>query len=52
MLGARQAGWLKASLLESPATWNVLAQGVMMGMVGFRPEDTDLCLRMSAGGGR
>ena len=39
MLGARQAGWLKASLLESPATWNVLAQQVMMGMVGFRPEE-------------
>ena len=42
MLGARQAGWLKASLLESPATWNVLAQQVMMGMVGFRPEEGEL----------
>jgi alkaline phosphatase D len=35
LLGARQADWLKAALLESPATWNVLAQQVMMGMVGF-----------------
>jgi len=39
MLGARQAGWLKASLLESPATWNVLAQQVMMGMVSFRSKE-------------
>jgi alkaline phosphatase D len=35
MLGARQAGWLKAALLKSTAVWNVLAQQVMMGMVGF-----------------
>ena len=35
MLGAKQAGWLKASLLESQATWNVLAQQVMMGLVDF-----------------
>ena len=28
------ADWLRASLLESEATWNVLAQQVMMGMVG------------------
>jgi alkaline phosphatase D len=33
LLGPAQAGWLKASLLASPATWNVLAQQVMMGMV-------------------
>lgn len=33
LLGADQAGWLMASLLESEATWNVLAQQVMMGMV-------------------
>jgi alkaline phosphatase D len=36
LLGAAQADWLKAALLESTATWNVLAQQVMMGMV-----DTD-----------
>lgn len=33
ILGAKQAGWLKASLLRSTSTWNVLAQQVMMGMV-------------------
>ncbi|AGA25296.1 alkaline phosphatase D family protein [Singulisphaera acidiphila] len=33
MLGERQAGWLQASLLTSPATWNVLAQQVMMALV-------------------
>lgn len=32
LLGAEQANWLKAALLQSPATWNVLAQQVMMGM--------------------
>ncbi len=43
LLGRRQAAWLQASLLESTATWNVLAQQVMMGLVGFRPKDkTDL----------
>jgi alkaline phosphatase D len=35
MLGAAQRGWLQAALLGSGATWNVLAQQVMMGMVGF-----------------
>ncbi len=38
LLGARQSGWLQARLLESPAAWNVLAQQVMMGMVGFRRD--------------
>jgi len=33
LLGARQADWLKAALLRSDATWNVLAQQVMMGLV-------------------
>ncbi|MBX6311638.1 MAG: alkaline phosphatase D family protein [Isosphaeraceae bacterium] len=42
MLGARQAGWLRARLLESQATWNVLAQQVMMGMVGFASKDGEL----------
>jgi alkaline phosphatase D len=32
ILGAKQAGWLKAALLKSAGTWNVLAQQVMMGM--------------------
>jgi alkaline phosphatase D len=35
MLGSDQAGWLQSRLLESQATWNVLAQQVMMGMVHF-----------------
>lgn len=33
LLGAAQRGWLQAALLRSTATWNVLAQQVMMGMV-------------------
>lgn len=33
LLGAEQSNWLKHSLLKSTATWNVLAQQVMMGMV-------------------
>jgi alkaline phosphatase D len=33
MLGAEQAGWLKAALLGSTARWNVLAQQVMMGLI-------------------
>ncbi len=41
MLGARQSGWLRARLIESPANWNVLAQQVMMGMVGFRASEGD-----------
>jgi alkaline phosphatase D len=33
MLGHQQLGWLQEKLLVSEATWNVLAQQVMMGMV-------------------
>jgi alkaline phosphatase D len=40
LLGARQRDWLRSRLLESPATWNVLAQQVMMGMVGYRSSET------------
>jgi len=36
MLGRRQRSWLCGELVSSTATWNVLAQQVMMGMVGFR----------------
>ena len=35
LLGQRQKNWLKRSLLQSQSTWNVLAQQVMMGMVGY-----------------
>lgn len=37
LLGVEQKGWLEAKLIESPGTWNVLAQQVMMGMVDVRP---------------
>jgi len=39
ILGARQANWLKAALLRSTGTWNVLAQQVMMGMVSRSRRD-------------
>jgi alkaline phosphatase D len=39
LLGANQARWLKTSLLRSAATWNVLAQQVMMGMVDVDTSD-------------
>jgi len=39
MLGAKQRAWLEAALVSSPATWNVLAQQVMMGTVDVEPGD-------------
>jgi alkaline phosphatase D len=42
MLGRRQKNWLYQKLLASTATWNVLAQQVMMGMVGFQRESEPL----------
>ena len=33
LLGRAQRGWLQRTLTTSPATWNVLAQQVMMGVV-------------------
>jgi alkaline phosphatase D len=38
LLGAAQRDWLWRGLATSPATWNVLAQQVMMGLVGFPPK--------------
>lgn len=38
MLGAKQSGWLQSRLITSRATWNVLAQQVMMGMVALARE--------------
>ena len=35
LLGREQRNWLSRELVASAATWNVLAQQVMMGMVGF-----------------
>jgi len=39
MLGAEQRAWLKQGLIGSRARWNVLAQQVMMGMVGVPSGD-------------
>ena len=39
MLGTKQRNWLYRSLLQSHGTWNVLAQQVMMGLVGFPSGD-------------
>jgi len=39
LLGNRQREWLQASLASSPATWNILAQQVMMGMVDRAPGE-------------
>jgi alkaline phosphatase D len=39
LLGKKQRAWLEAGLSASPATWNVLAQQVMMGMVEIRQSD-------------
>ncbi len=42
LLGSEQRNWLCRELISSKATWNVLAQQVMMGMVGFPSEDQPL----------
>jgi alkaline phosphatase D len=39
ILGSQQRAWLQNALTASPATWNVLAQQVMMGMVDHVPGD-------------
>lgn len=39
LLGDTQRNWLYQSLIRSQANWNVLAQQVMMGMVGFPGDD-------------
>jgi alkaline phosphatase D len=39
LLGAPQRVWLKQALRDSKATWNVLAQQVMMGLVGSMRKD-------------
>jgi alkaline phosphatase D len=39
LLGQRQGNWLRRGLLDSQAVWNVLAQQVMMGLVGFAKDD-------------
>ena len=39
LLGQQQKNWLSQKLITSQATWNVLAQQVMMGMVQRSQED-------------
>ncbi len=39
LLGAEQSAWLQRELLSSIATWNVLAQQVMMAMVDVVPDE-------------
>ncbi|QEL15011.1 alkaline phosphatase D family protein [Limnoglobus roseus] len=39
LMGAKQRGWLEASLITTTTTWNVIAQQVMMGMVGRPVKD-------------
>ncbi len=46
MLGSRQREWLQGELLASQATWNVLAQQVMMGQVGFDRGQDELLYSM------
>jgi alkaline phosphatase D len=42
LLGQRQERWLMAGLLDSSATWNVLAQQVMMARVNLSSADNPL----------
>lgn len=41
MLGDKQESWLLSNLAKSPATWNVLAQQVMMARVDRSPGDAE-----------
>ncbi|QDT87501.1 alkaline phosphatase D family protein [Gimesia chilikensis] len=41
LLGGKQRNWLQSQLISSDATWNVLAQQVMMGMVSFSSKDEE-----------
>jgi alkaline phosphatase D len=46
MLGKDQHNWLKQSLIQSRGTWNILAQQVMMGMVGTPSGDVPMAYSM------
>lgn len=46
MLGREQRNWLYEKLITSRATWNVLAQQVMMGMVGHGNDPENLGFSM------
>jgi alkaline phosphatase D len=45
MLGVTQRNWMYRELIQSQSTWNVLAQQVMMGLVG-RSKDGDALYSM------
>ena len=46
LLGRRQKNWLSQKLVTSDATWNVLAQQVMMGMVERSKQDGESAYSM------
>lgn len=46
LLGGKQRGWLQSELISSDGVWNVLAQQVMMGMVGFGSKESPLLYSM------
>lgn len=39
LMGTKQRGWLEKQLITSTGTWNIIAQQVMMGMVGGPRKD-------------
>jgi alkaline phosphatase D len=46
ILGRDQRNWLAQQLITSRATWNILAQQVMMAEVGFRKDGSELGFSM------
>jgi alkaline phosphatase D len=46
LLGSRQRNWLQSQMIASDSTWNILAQQVMMGMVGFTQKEGPLAYSM------
>lgn len=51
LLGETQRHWLFNGLLKSPATWNVLPQQVMMGMLGHGKEGEEKKFSMDSWSG-
>jgi alkaline phosphatase D len=52
IMGAAQRKWLEAGLAASPATWNVLAQQVMMAMIDLDAPGPDYMMDTWSGYGR
>ncbi|MCA9069640.1 MAG: alkaline phosphatase D family protein [Planctomycetaceae bacterium] len=46
LMGIKQRNWLFRSLVASESKWNILAQQVMMGMVGFADDNESLMYSM------